>query len=450
MKINVIGAGYVGLVTAACFAHSGHEVKCYDIDKDKIDLLKKGKTNIYEPQLESLLKENLEKSRLSFSDNLNDISAFSNIFFICVGTPPRGSGEANLLALYKSIFSISENTKDAFFIIKSTVPPGTCEELSAMIDSSKNINISMCPEFLREGTAVKDFLKPDRIVIGKNPDISDDFFLTIFSPFIRENKSIIFMDTLSAELTKYASNSFLATKISFMNELSIYADLKGADIEKVRMGIGLDKRIGYEYLYPGLGFGGSCFPKDIRAIIDNANDANLDLKLLKSVIEINDFQVDIFTKKITEYFKSDDLSGLTLSVWGVSFKPNTDDIRFAPAIKLIKNLLNKGALVKAYDPKALDNLRETIQHKNLSFCQNPFDAAKESNALIIATEWKEFFNIDLEELKTYLKNAVIFDGRNIYDPNLLSEKGFDYICIGRPTKINDTKEFSNSLNVVKG
>ena len=449
MNINVIGAGYVGLVTAACFAHSGHEVKCYDIDKDKIDLLKNGKTNIYEPQLESLLKENLGNNRLSFSDKLKEVSDFSNIFFICVGTPPRGSGEANLLALYKSIFSISENTKDAFFIIKSTVPPGTCEELSAMIDSSKNINISMCPEFLREGSAVKDFLKPDRIVIGKNSDISEDFFLTIFSPFIRENKSIIFMDTPSAELTKYASNAFLATKISFMNELSNYADIKGADIEKVRMGIGLDKRIGYEYLYPGLGFGGSCFPKDIRAIIDNANDANLDLKLLKSVIEINDFQVDIFTKKITEYFKSDDLSGLTLSVWGVSFKPNTDDIRFAPAIKLIKNLLNKGALVKAYDPKALDNLRETIQHKNLSFSDNPFDAAKESNALIIATEWKEFFNIDLEELKTYLKNAVIFDGRNIYDPNLLSKKEFDYICIGRPTKVNNIQKFSNSLNVIK-
>ncbi|MFL2733411.1 MAG: UDP-glucose dehydrogenase family protein [Gammaproteobacteria bacterium] len=449
MNINIIGAGYVGLVTASCFAHSGHKVKCYDIDKDKIDLLKKGKTNIYEPQLESLLKENLENKRLNFSDNLHDICTFSNIFFICVGTPPRGSGEANLLALYKSIFSISENTKNAFLIVKSTVPPGTCEELSAMIDSSKNISISMCPEFLREGSAVKDFLKPDRIVIGKNPDTSEDLFLTIFSPFIRENKSIIFMDTLSAELTKYASNSFLATKISFMNELSIYADLKGADIEKVRMGIGLDKRIGYEYLYPGLGFGGSCFPKDIRALIDNADDANLDLKLLKSVIEINDHQVDIFTKKITGYFESDDLSGLTLSFWGVSFKPNTDDIRFAPSIKLIKNLLNKGALVKAYDPKALDNLKETIQHKNLSFHHNAFDAAKDSNSLIIATEWKEFFNIDFEDLKTVLKNPVIFDGRNIYDPNLLSQKGFDYICIGRPTKINNIHEFSNSLNVVK-
>ena len=449
MNINIIGAGYVGLVTASCFAHSGHKVKCYDIDKDKIDLLKKGKTNIYEPQLESLLKENLENKRLNFSDNLHDICTFSNIFFICVGTPPRGSGEANLLALYKSIFSISENTKNAFLIVKSTVPPGTCEELSAMIDSSKNISISMCPEFLREGSAVKDFLKPDRIVIGKNPDTSEDLFLTIFSPFIRENKSIIFMDTLSAELTKYASNSFLATKISFMNELSIYADLKGADIEKVRMGIGLDKRIGYEYLYPGLGFGGSCFPKDIRALIDNADDANLNLKLLKSVIEINDHQVDIFTKKITGYFESDDLSGLTLSFWGVSFKPNTDDIRFAPSIKLIKNLLNKGALVKAYDPKALDNLKETIQHKNLSFHHNAFDAAKDSNSLIIATEWKEFFNIDFEDLKTVLKNPVIFDGRNIYDPNLLSQKGFDYICIGRPTKINNIHEFSNSLNVVK-
>ena len=449
MNINVIGAGYVGLVTASCFAHSGHKVKCYDINKDKIDLLKEGKTNIYEPQLESLIRENLENNRLSFTDNLRDVSIFSNIFFICVGTPPRGSGEANLLALYKSIFSISENTKNAFLIVKSTVPPGTCEELSAMIDSSKNISISMCPEFLREGSAVKDFLKPDRIVIGKNPDTSEDLFLTIFSPFIRENKSIIFMDTLSAELTKYASNSFLATKISFMNELSIYADLKGADIEKVRMGIGLDKRIGYEYLYPGLGFGGSCFPKDIRALIDNANDANLDLKLLKSVIEINDRQVDIFTKKITGYFESDDLSGLTLSIWGVSFKPNTDDIRFAPSIKLIKNLLNKGALVKAYDPKALDNLKETIQHKNLSFHHNAFDAAKDSNSLIIATEWEEFFNIDFEDLKTVLKNPVIFDGRNIYDPNLLSQKGFDYICIGRPTIIKNTHEFSNSLNVVK-
>lgn len=449
MNINIIGAGYVGLVTASCFAHSGHKVKCYDIDKEKINLLKKGKTNIYEPQLESLLKENLENNRLSFSDNLYDICIFSNIFFICVGTPPRGSGEANLLALYKSIFSISENTKNAFLIIKSTVPPGTCEELSAMIDSSKNISISMCPEFLREGSAVKDFLKPDRIVIGKNPDTSEDLFLTIFSPFIRENKSIIFMDTLSAELTKYASNSFLATKISFMNELSIYADLKGADIEKVRMGIGLDKRIGYEYLHPGLGFGGSCFPKDIRALIDNANDANLDLKLLKSVIEINDHQVDIFTKKITGYFESDDLSGLTFSIWGVSFKPNTDDIRFAPSIKLIKNLLNKGALVKAYDPKALDNLKETIQHKNLSFHHNAFDAAQDSNSLIIATEWEEFFNIDFEDLKTVLKNPVIFDGRNIYDPNLLSQKGFDYICIGRPTKINNLHEFFNSLNVVK-
>ena len=449
MNINVIGAGYVGLVTASCFAHSGHKVNCYDIDKDKIDLLKKGKTNIYEPQLEFLIKENLENKRLNFSDNLHDVCTFSNIFFICVGTPPRGSGEANLLALYKSIFSISENTKNAFLIIKSTVPPGTCEELSAMIDSSKNISISMCPEFLREGSAVKDFLKPDRIVIGKNPDTSEDLFLTIFSPFIRENKCIIFMDTLSAELTKYASNSFLATKISFMNELSIYADLKGADIEKVRMGIGLDKRIGYEYLYPGLGFGGSCFPKDIRALIDNANDANLDLKLLKSVIEINDHQVDIFTKKITGYFESDDLSGLTFSIWGVSFKPNTDDIRFAPSIKLIKNLLNKGALVKAYDPKALDNLKETIQHKNLSFHHNAFDAAQDSNSLIIATEWEEFFNIDFEDLKTVLKNPVIFDGRNIYDPNLLSQKGFDYICIGRPTKINSMHEFSNSFNIVK-
>ena len=307
----------------------------------------------------------------------------------------------------------------------------------------------MCPEFLREGSAVKDFLKPDRIVIGKNSDISEDLFLNIFSPLIRENKCIIFMDTLSAELTKYASNSFLATKISFMNELSIYADLKGADIEKVRMGIGLDKRIGYEYLHPGLGFGGSCFPKDIRALIDNANDANLDLKLLKSVIDINDHQVEIFTKKITGYFESDDLSGLTLSFWGVSFKPNTDDIRFAPSIKLIKNLLNKGALVKAYDPKALDNLKETIQHKNLSFHHNAFDAAQDSNSLIIATEWEEFFNIDFEDLKTVLKNPVIFDGRNIYDPNLLSQKGFDYICIGRPTKINNMHEFSNSLNVVK-
>ncbi|MAH77048.1 MAG: UDP-glucose 6-dehydrogenase, partial [Gammaproteobacteria bacterium] len=343
----------------------------------------------------------------------------------------------------------SENTKNAFFIIKSTVPPGTCEELSSMIDSSKNISISMCPEFLREGSAVKDFLKPDRIVIGKNPNISEDLFLTIFSPFIRENKSIIFMDTLSAELTKYASNSFLATKISFMNELSIYADLKGADIEKVRMGIGLDKRIGFEYLYPGLGFGGSCFPKDIRALIDNANDANLDLKLLNSVIAINDNQVDIFTKKITGYFESDDLSGLTIAIWGVSFKPNTDDIRFAPSIKLIKNLLSKGAVVKAYDPKALNNLRETIQHKNLSFCQNAFDAAKDSNSLIIATEWKEFFNIDFEELKTILKNAVIFDGRNIYDPDLLARKGFDYICIGRPNRKNIISEYSKSLNVVK-
>ena len=449
MNINVIGAGYVGLVTASCFAHSGHKVNCYDIDKDKINLLKKGKTNIYEPQLEFLIKENLENKRLNFSDNLHDVCTFSNIFFICVGTPPRGSGEANLLALYKSIFSISEIIKNAFFIVKSTVPPGTCEELSSMIDLSKNISISMCPEFLREGSAVKDFLKPDRIVIGKNSDISEDLFLNIFSPLIRENKCIIFMDTLSAELTKYASNSFLATKISFMNELSIYADLKGADIEKVRMGIGLDKRIGYEYLHPGLGFGGSCFPKDIRALIDNANDANLDLKLLKSVIDINDHQVEIFTKKITGYFESDDLSGLTLSFWGVSFKPNTDDIRFAPSIKLIKNLLNKGALVKAYDPKALDNLKETIQHKNLSFHHNAFDAAQDSNSLIIATEWEEFFNIDFEDLKTVLKNPVIFDGRNIYDPNLLSQKGFDYICIGRPTKINNMHEFSNSLNVVK-
>ena len=449
MNINVIGAGYVGLVTASCFAHSGHKVHCYDIDKDKINLLKKGKTNIYEPQLEFLIKENLENKRLNFSDNLHDVCTFSNIFFICVGTPPRGSGEANLLALYKSIFSISENTKNAFLIVKSTVPPGTCEELSAMIDSSKNISISMCPEFLREGSAVKDFLKPDRIVIGKNPDISKDLFLNIFSPFIRESKSIIFMDTLSAELTKYASNSFLATKISFINELSIYADLKGADIEKVRMGIGLDKRIGYEYLHPGLGFGGSCFPKDIRALIDNANDANLDLKLLKSVIEINDHQVEIFTKKITGYFESDDLSGLTFSFWGVSFKPNTDDIRFAPSIKLIKNLLNKGARVKAYDPKSLDNLKEKIQNKNLSFHRSAFDAAQDSNSLIIATEWEEFFNIDFEDLKTVLKNPVIFDGRNIYDPNLLSQKGFDYICIGRPTKINNIHEFSNSLNVVK-
>ena len=258
----------------------------------------------------------------------------------------------------------------------------------------------------------------------------------------------------TAELIKYMSNCFFATKVSFLNEMKQVSDKCEADWDRAVEGFIRDGRIGHSHMsVPGpdgkFGFGGNCFPKDIRALIDNANDANLDLKILKSVIEINDHQVDIFTKKITGYFESDDLSGLTLSIWGVSFKPNTDDIRFAPSIKLIKNLLNKGALVKAYDPKALDNLKETIQHKNLSFHDIAFDAAKDSNSLIIATEWKEFFNIDFEDLKTVLKNPVIFDGRNIYDPNLLSQKGVDYICIGRPAKINNIHQFSISLNVVK-
>ena len=427
MNINVIGAGYVGLVTASCFAHSGHKVKCYDIDQHKIELLKKGKTNIYEPQLESLLKENLENNRLSFSDNLQEVSIFSNIFFICVGTPPRGSGEANLLALYKSVFSISENTKNAFLIIKSTVPPGTCEELSAMIDSSKNISISMCPEFLREGEAIRDFIYPDRVVVGSNDSKSQKILKSLYSPLISKGAKFVSTKRRAAELIKYASNAFLATKITFINEIANLCEKTGIDIEDISIGIGLDKRIGSRFLRAGPAYGGSCFPKDTKALVSTADKFKTNLSVVKSVIRSNDLRSDLLSKRVS-LILNNKIKNKVVSILGVTFKANTDDMRDSSSLKLIPFLSKKGAKIKYYDPTG--SKKEFKKLKNVEFSNSIQESIKGSDITIIHTEWNDFKSINFKKLVKG-KKFIIFDMRNIYSSTKIKDQGFKYFSVGQ-------------------
>ena len=445
MNISIIGTGYVGLVTGTCFSDFGNQVVCIDTNENKIEALKKGIIPIYEPGLEDMVQRNVAKGRLHFVSDSTKIDE-SDICFICVGTPPGEDGSADLSYVLAVAKTIGQNiTKHITVVDKSTVPVGTADLVRRTIQEEldkRNADIDFDvisnPEFLKEGTAISDFMRPDRIVIGVNNRESEDVMRALYKPFLSNPEQFIVMDILSAEMTKYAANSMLATKISFINELSNICDKVGANINNVRLGIGSDKRIGYSFIYPGCGYGGSCFPKDVKALISTAQDFGYEAKLLQSVDDVNNQQKKVLFDKVMSRFgkKSNSgghsLDGLTFAVWGLSFKPETDDMREASSITLIKLLTSEGAKVRAYDPKAIDEAKNIYLKdvNGIEYFESKEEALKYADAMILVTEWKEFRSPDFKTIKTELKNPIIFDGRNQYDSNYLKENGFEYYQIG--------------------
>ncbi len=435
MKISVVGTGYVGLVTGTCFAETGNHVTCVDIDSKKVDLMKAGKVPIYEPGLNLLFERNTKAGRLDFTTSLEEGIKDSEIVFLALPTPPGEDGSADL----KYILGVAEElgkilTDYKVIVDKSTVPVGTAEKVSEML--SKNADKSLFdvvsnPEFLREGVAVDDFLKPDRVVIGTSSTKAQNVMERLYKPFVRQGNPIIFMDERSAEMTKYAANSFLATKITFMNEIANLCEKVGANVDQVRIGIGSDTRIGKRFLFPGIGYGGSCFPKDVQALEKTANENDYDFSILKSVMSVNDKQKTKIVGQIKEHFKQD-LEGKTLGLWGLAFKPNTDDIREAPALYIIQELLNLGVKIKSFDPEAMPNVQREFGNK-ITYCENQYDAIQNADALVICTEWSVFRTPDFDKVKTLLKEPTIFDGRNLYDLETMKKRGFYYQSIGRPT-----------------
>lgn len=444
MNISVVGTGYVGLVTGTCFSEMGNHVICVDIDENKINLLNNGKIPIYEPGLDVLVNKNKGKT-LFFTTNLQDALKNSDIVFIAVGTPPGEDGSADLSYVLDVAKSIGKYMEHKLIVVdKSTVPVGTAEKVKATIKKELNkrnkdieFYIVSNPEFLKEGDAINDFMKPDRIIIGADNDDVIDTMKELYRPFTLNHERFIAMDIRSAELTKYAANAMLATKISFINEIANICEQVGANINMVRIGIGSDHRIGYHFIYPGCGYGGSCFPKDVKALIKIAEESNYNPRILKAVEDVNNDQKKVIIKNIKNYFK--DLKGLTFGVWGLSFKPGTDDMREAPAIVIIKELTKLGAKVKAYDPKAIKEAKEIYLKNvdNIEYYNSKYDVLNNSDALILITEWKEFRSPDFLEIKKRLKNPVIFDGRNQYDIKQMKKYGFNYFPIG--IKIHNNK-----------
>ena len=438
MKITIIGTGYVGLVTGACFADAGHTVTCLDNNKLKIENLKQGIMPIYEKKLKNLIESNYREKRLFFTTSYKDALKSSKIVFIAVDTPPKKNGQANLSSIKNVCIELSKYIKTGLIIVeKSTVPVGTSDYIKKTIKSNltksqKNLKFHVVsnPEFLKEGTAIDDFIKPDRIIIGLEDLSLKEIFENLYRPFNRRYEKIHFMDIKSAELTKYAANAMLATKISFINELSNIADKVNADIDFVRKGIGADKRIGYEFLYPGCGYGGSCLPKDVDALINIALTNKYNPDLLSSVAKVNQRQKIAMYKKVKQFFK-DKLKGKKISIWGLSFKPNTDDTRSAPSIDTIKSLIKDGAIINAYDPVASLKKDFSKFKKNYSESSNAMDTIKKADALLIFTEWKEFWSIDLNIFKKLMKQPVIFDGRNIYTPKIMKKYKIKYFSFGR-------------------
>ena len=436
MKITVIGTGYVGLVTGTCFAEMGNQVYCVDIIEEKINNLKNNIVEIYEPQLEELVKSNQKKGDLIFTTDLKTAIENSDLYFIAVGTPMADDGSCNLEYVHKVAQSIGKYMDhDCFVITKSTVPVGTCNEIGKLIEKelnkrnkTYNFNLISNPEFLKEGSAVQDFLRPDRIIIGAENKESFEVMKQLYEHFIRNSYNYVFMNINSAEMTKYAANAMLATKISFMNELAGICDKTGVDINEVRKGIGTDQRIGFSFIYAGCGYGGSCFPKDVNALINIGKANDSPTEILEAVNSINNKAKMYIPNKIMNHF-GDDLTGLTFGVWGLSFKPDTDDMREASSITIINALLKKGAKVKAYDPKAMITAKNIFKDK-IEYCNDRFEVIDESDALILITEWKEFRNPNFEIIKEKLKNPVIFDGRNQFDKTYLNELGFKYYQIG--------------------
>ena len=433
MKICVIGTGYVGLVAGTCLAEMGNDVICVDNDKEKVEKLKKGIIPIYEPGLEELIKSCRAEGRLEFSTDLDTSVKKSLICFIAVGTPQDEDGSADLTAVFAVAKSIAKAMNGYKVIVdKSTVPVGTAEKVKKIIKENCDYDFDVVsnPEFLKQGAAVDDFLKPDRVIIGSNSQKASDIMQELYSPFLRTGNPVILMDVKSAEMTKYASNSFLATKISFANEIANLCEKVGADAELVRIGMCMDKRIGKQFLFPGLGYGGSCFPKDVQALIKVAaeNDAGCDILLATN--KTNQNQRLLFIDKILKYYKND-IKGKTFAMWGLSFKPNTNDMREAPSITIVNKLYELGAKIVAYDPKASE-LAEKILGNKIKTIENKYDALKNADALIILTEWNEFKRPDFERIKNSLKCPVIFDGRNIYEPDRMADRDIKYICVGRP------------------
>lgn len=432
MKVCVIGTGYVGLVAGACLAEMGNDVICVDKDTEKLAKLGKGIIPIYEPGLESLINTNVSENRLSFTNDLKTAIQNSLICFIAVGTPQGEDGSADLKYVYEVAKEIGEAINDYKVIVdKSTVPVGTAEAVSNIIKKYTNcaFDVVSNPEFLKQGAAVDDFLRPDRVVIGADSEKAMEIMKNLYAPFVRNQNPIVTMDTKSAEMVKYASNSFLAVKISFINEIANICEKVGADIDKVRIGMCADTRIGTKFLYPGLGYGGSCFPKDVKALIKTATQNDCECSLLKSADEINKKQRELFINKIIKKF-GEDLTGKTFAVWGLAFKPKTNDMREAPSVTIINVLLQRGAKIKAYDPKAYDCAMPIFGDK-IEYGQAAYDVLKDSDALLLITEWNEFRNPDFDLIKSSLKSPIIFDGRNQYDSQRLTELGFEYTCVGK-------------------
>lgn len=439
MKITVFGSGYVGLVTGACLAEVGHEVLCIDIDEQKITLLKNGGVPIYEPGLEQLVQKNSANGQLSFSANIVEGVKHGLFQFIAVGTPPDEDGSADLKYVLSVARTIGQNMDNYKIVInKSTVPVGTADKVRDALQKelisrgvSLEFDVVSNPEFLKEGAAIDDFMRPDRIVIGADNPRTIELLKVLYAPFNRNHDRMIFMDVRSAEFTKYAANSMLATKISFMNEMANLAERCGADIEAVRKGMGSDPRIGYHFIYAGVGYGGSCFPKDIKALERTARDLGYQAKILQAVEAVNDAQKSLLFQKISKHYQGN-LQGKTFAIWGLSFKPNTDDMREAPSRVLIEALWDAGAIVQVFDPEAIKETRRIYGERNdLILCKNMQETLQNANALVIVTEWKVFWSPDFSMLKKTLKEPVIFDGRNIYDPAVLTTEGFTYYGIGR-------------------
>ena len=440
MNITIIGSGYVGLVSGSCFAEMGNHVTCVDIDPIKIEKLNNGVIPIYEPGLEGMVLKNVKNKTLFFTTNLNEPLENCDVAFIAVGTPMGEDGSADLKYVLSVAKSIGKSMQKRLIVVdKSTVPIGTADKVKFTIQkeldsrgSNLEFDVVSNPEFLKEGAAIADFMKPDRVVIGANSEVAFKIMKQLYSPFFKTHDRIITMDIRSAEMTKYAANAMLATKISFMNEIANICEKVGADANQVRIGIGSDKRIGYNFIYPGAGYGGSCFPKDVKALTKIAKENDYDPKLITAVEEVNDAQKLVIAQKIVKRF-GENLNGFVFGIWGLAFKPDTDDMREAPAIYIIKELVKRGAHIKAYDPKAIPEAKDQYLKdvKNISYVNSKYDALKESDALVLLTEWKEFRSPDFSRIKLLLKNPIIFDGRNQYNTNDLKEIGIKYYQIGK-------------------
>lgn len=432
MKISVIGTGYVGLVAGTCFAESGNDVICVDKDINKIKVLKKGKTPIFEPGLEELLKKNIHEKRLTFSTDIIEAVKKSHIIFLALPTPQSEDGSADL----KHVLNVAKQVgkyMDGYKVIvnKSTVPVGTAFKVRDIVSKETNFEFDVVsnPEFLKEGAAINDFLKPDRVIIGTSSDKARKIMADLYAPFVRTGKPVIFMDELSSELTKYAANALLATKVSFMNEIANLCERVGADVQNVRVGVGSDERIGPQFLFPGVGYGGSCFPKDIAALVKTSDNYGYNFQILKAVEKINREQKKLIVKKVLKHFDGN-IKNKNIAVWGLSFKPNTDDMREAPSITIINELLKNGAKVHAHDPVAMEQAKQIFKNK-IKYFKSNYDALKNVDALVIVTEWNEFRRPDFEKMAKLMKNNIIFDGRNIYNPEVMKESGFIYYSIGR-------------------